>query len=302
LTSNNPKPQNNLIRILPAFMQHSLLSGQHTRSFEAYIPEGLPAFAPLIIVLHGSGINGATMRQWTGHGLDRLADEQGFAVVYPDGYKGNWNDCRMDAVFPAKREQIDDVAFLTELIKHFQVEHGTNPEQVYVFGYSNGGHMAMRLAMETPSLVRGIAVACANLPPVATCSCPAAGRTPRALFIAGDRDEVNPYEGGEDVRLFGFMKRGAALSAQATALHFATRNGLGDAVPVSQTLPKTDVTDNTYASRQCWQLGNETMVALYTVHGGGHTVPQPWFTFPEFLGATSRNLDALAEAVRFFGL
>jgi polyhydroxybutyrate depolymerase len=36
------------------------------------------------------------------------------------------------------------------------------------------------------------------------------------------------------------------------------------------------------------------------VHEGGHVVPQPRFRYPRMLGRTTSDLDAPAEAVRFF--
>jgi poly(3-hydroxybutyrate) depolymerase len=47
------------------------------------------------VVMHGSGQNGAQTRKWTGYGFERLADERGFAVVYPNGYEGYWNACNI---------------------------------------------------------------------------------------------------------------------------------------------------------------------------------------------------------------
>lgn len=66
-----------------------------------YIPKKLSAKPALIIALHGIGMNATKMRQWTAYELDQLADQNGFAVIYPNGYKGNWNDCRSDAPYPA---------------------------------------------------------------------------------------------------------------------------------------------------------------------------------------------------------
>ncbi len=281
-------------------MENKLTVGDHQRTYLSYAPAQLPDNPAMVIVLHGSSINGATMRKWTGYGFDRLADRYGFVVSYPDGYKGNWNDCRMDASFPAKKENIDDIGFIKALIEHYSERYHIDRSKVFVFGYSNGGQMAMRLAMETPRLVGAIAAVCANLPTAESCSCPADGATPPVMLIAGDQDEVNPYEGG-DVRLFGFMKRGMAISAQATAAYFAQRNGIAvSAAPIQW--PRKDENDETYITQQNWISGDHPFVTLYTVHGGGHTVPQPDFEFPRFLGKTSRNLDAPAAAVYFFGL
>jgi len=36
-----------------------------------------------------------------------MPDQQGLVVLYPDGYKHNGNDCRKNATFPAKVENIE---------------------------------------------------------------------------------------------------------------------------------------------------------------------------------------------------
>src|SRR5437868_7312398 len=67
--------------------------GGISRTFLAYVPRGLPRGAPLVLVLHASGENGAQMRVETGYGFDRLADIHRFAAVYPDAYEGYWDVC-----------------------------------------------------------------------------------------------------------------------------------------------------------------------------------------------------------------
>jgi len=56
------------------------------RTYLTYVPKSLPKVAPLVIVMHGSGENCAHMRMATWYGFERLADERGFAVAYPDAY------------------------------------------------------------------------------------------------------------------------------------------------------------------------------------------------------------------------
>ena len=71
-----------------------------------------------------SEMNGVSMREMTGYEFDWFADQRKFAVVYPEGYKNNWNDCRKNATFPAKVENIDDVGFIKTLISEFVQKPG----------------------------------------------------------------------------------------------------------------------------------------------------------------------------------
>lgn len=243
-------------------------------------------------------MDGAMMRRWTGCEFDQLADRKGFVALYPDGYKHNWNDCRRDATFPAKALNIDDMGFIRALIARFQARDGIDPAKVYALGYSNGGHMAFRLAMEEPILVGAIAAVGANLPTPEASSCPQQGRSARVMLVNGTDDPINPFGGGA-AALFGLASRTAAMSSRATAEEFARRNDV-TAAPIVTQLPRHDPADPTSVDRLMWALDGKPFVALYTVHGGGHAVPQSRFRFPRLLGRTNADLDTPAEAMAFF--
>ncbi|MFC5085829.1 alpha/beta hydrolase family esterase [Microvirga arabica] len=199
--------------------------GDRERTYLAYVPANLPPGSPLVIVLHGSAMDGATMRRWTGYEFDRLADRDGFVVLYPDGYKKNWNDCRRDATYPARLENVDDIGFIRVLIERFVSEKGVDPRKVFAFGYSSGGQMAHRLAIETPDMVAAVATAGANIPAPDNSLCPLEGRTARVMLVSGTDDPIVPFHGGE-VSLFGLASRGMALSAMETGAELARRNGI----------------------------------------------------------------------------
>src|SRR5215469_9075850 len=70
--------------------------------------------APLLIVLHGSGMNGRAMARFTG--LATRGPAAGLTTVFPDGWKGVWHAAR-----PPKREpSLDDVEFLSTLSGHLE--------------------------------------------------------------------------------------------------------------------------------------------------------------------------------------
>lgn len=272
--------------------------GDRKRSYLAYVPADLPRGSPLAIVLHGSAMDGATMRRWTGYEFDRLADRDGFAVLYPDGYEKNWNDCRRDATYAARLENVDDIGFIRLLIERLVSEKGVDPRKVFAFGYSSGGQMAQRLAIETPDMVAAVATAGANLPTPDNTLCPPEGRTARVMLVSGTEDPIVPFHGGE-VSLFGFASRGMALSSMATGAELARRNGITAGPDVTR-LPSQSPDDSTPVERLVWSQVDEPTVTLYVVHGGGHVVPQPAFRFPRLLGRTAASLNAPSAAMAFF--
>src|ERR1700687_1914412 len=137
--------------------------GSRLRSFVEYIPAQLPAGAPLVIALHGTTMDGALMRKFTGYEFDSMADTHGFAAFYPDGYKRNWNDCLKAGAVAATLEHVDDVGLIIGLIGKPESKFKIVPKKVYLVGYSNGGHLAMTLAPLSPGPAAGIAIFGADL-------------------------------------------------------------------------------------------------------------------------------------------
>lgn len=250
----------------------SLRVGDRVRSYAIYAPAGVSPRAPVVFALHGSMGSAEQMRRATGYGFERLADRHGFIVVYPQGYDGHWNDCRRQGSYAAKQLRVDDVGFLRALAGRVRSEHGVDSARVFAVGLSNGAHLAYRIALEAPDLVRAVAAVGANLPTRAHLDCtPVPGATP-ALIINGTADPINPYEGGK-VTLFGFGDRGDVMSASESAEYLARRNQ---------------------------RSGSSAPVLLYTVRGGGHTFPQPHARSRRLLGPTDHAFDGPAVIWDFF--
>ena len=285
-------------RLSASVMRDSIRAGNLVRSFAFYVPARLAPGAPLVFALHGSMGNAGRMRQATGYGFERLADRHGFVVVYPEGYEGHWNDCRRKGPYAAKRLGIDDVGFIRALAAHFRSTYGVDESRIFAVGLSNGAHLAYRLALEAPELVHAVAAVGANLPAQENMDCtPIPGSTP-VLILNGTDDPINPYGGGR-VTLFGFGDRGHVLSARESATYFARRNGIADP-PITTPIPQDGGSRSTSAERTTWRSADGTGVVLYTIHGGGHTIPQPYARFSRLLGRTHRALDGPAEIWSFF--
>lgn len=282
-----------------AARKDTIQAGNITRTYTRYVPAECAPHPALVIVLHGTNINGDKIREWTGFEFDRMADEQGFLVVYPDGYDKDWNDCRKGDFSKAKREGIDDVGFIAALISHFVAHYKVEPARVYLFGYSSGGNMAFRMGMERPDLIAGIAAICASLPASGAGICTPVGIMPKTMLVYGGADKICPVEGGE-LNLFG-SKRGKVISAAATADFFAKSNGV-DTEAVKVRLPHRRADDPTSVDRLSWMRGGKAVVELYIVNNGGHVVPQQQAGFPGIMGRVSGDLDAPAQAAAFFEL
>ncbi|GAB7044088.1 MULTISPECIES: CE1 family esterase [Catenuloplanes] len=261
-------------------------AGGRTRTYILAAPAG--GFDRVLLAFHGSGLSAARFRSFTGNTFDTIP---GTAVAYLDGYRSQWNDARLASTFPARRENVDDVAFAAAVAG--RVAEG---RPVYAAGYSNGGGLVIRLLHERPDLIAGGAVIASGQPaPDNFLPSPTLPVVPKpVLLIHGTRDPLVPYRGG---RMAGwarvvFRSGGALLSAPDTAAYFAARNGI--------TAPPETVTLTPEVSRTDFHQAGHEPVRLFTIHGGGHTVPGP-VPSPALMGRTTRDLHTTTAIADFFG-
>lgn len=260
------------------------------RRYTVFTPSQLRDGASVLFAFHPSQSSGKDMRQMVGNVIERIAEKENVIIVYPDGYEGHFNDCRRVASYSARTLNVDDVSFTTRMIEQLVADKKVDSGRIFALGYSNGGHMALRLALETPEMIRGAAAIAANLPTPDNMGCRMAIKPTRIIsFVEGTKDPINPYDGGQ-VTLFGFGNRGNVLSAQSSAQWFANALGLS----ASETVTLSSVSDlSTY--QQDW-ISSSAHVRLITIEGGGHTVPQAAYRFPRIFGSTLQS-DSVLESI-----
>jgi polyhydroxybutyrate depolymerase len=89
------------------------------------------------------------------------------------------------------------------------------------------------------------------------------------------------------------------LSTDATMQYFVHLNGLTDPPAIAR-LPHRNDSDRTWVEQVSWTAPGKSSVVLYTIHGGGHVVPQPYWRFPRVVGPQTEDLDAPAVIWDFF--
>ncbi|MGH7563611.1 MAG: alpha/beta hydrolase family esterase [Gemmatimonadota bacterium] len=266
-----------------------------TRTYSTYLPPMPPLSPALLLVLHGGGGDGDRVRQLTGGLIDEEADRYGFVVVYPDGFDREWNGCRRSASYRANVENVDDLRFLRVLVNRLVESHAVDASRVWAFGFSNGGHLALRLALEAPDDFAAAAVIGASLPIDAELDCEPTGRPASVMIVNGTADPINPFEGGE-VRTEGAGRIGVVRSTMESALYFA---GLVGAPKIPDvTLASSSEGSRVEIARWSGSEGHEVVLAV--IHGGGHSIPGSPAPFPEEVGAVDRGFDSIAFAIEFF--
>ena len=271
------------------------------RSYSLYVPKNLRQTPGLVMVLHGSRGNGDVMRRLTAYQFEHWAEKQGFIVVYPDGFENHWNDCRASAGYAANVENIDDVGFLLAIQQDLAREFNVSARKRFVVGYSNGGHMAYRLALSRPTMFGAYAAVMASLPVDSNNNCEQSGQAVSVSIFNGTEDPVNPYNGGEVV-LFGNNSRGSVLSSAATAEYFvalAKENANLDYAHHERA--DDDGNEETSVIVEAWQ-SDSVSVFLYTIQGGGHIIPSPFASFGRLYGGNAADIDLAEELVDIWAL
>lgn len=259
-----------------------VLSGQR-REYLLYVPSSYDSSrpTPLVISLHGGGA-------WPGHqrdtsGWNRLAESQGFIVVYPagSGAPRAWSVDHGTGL-------LDDVGFISELIDTLEADYNIDPARIYANGLSNGGGMAFVLSCTLSDRIAAVGmVAAAYSLPWNWCTDP---RPVPMIAFHGTSDALTPYHGG---RSPVFPDPLVLPGIPTWTSNWARRNRCGPN-PV-ESVVAADVTRLEYTN-----CADGAAVVLYTVQGGGHTWPggKP---MPEGLvGLTSNGVDATSRMWAFF--
>jgi polyhydroxybutyrate depolymerase len=271
------------------------------REFYYYVPNELMGNPRLLFVLHGSDMYAKTMRMVTGHEFDNLADEtKDVIIVYPQGYKKFWNDCRSEASYEAKRQKINDVQFFKEMIVYFSKHYNIDTEHVFAAGFSNGGHMCFKLAKEAPELFKGFAVISANFPVYDNDDCLDVNLPVSMAIFNGTDDPINPFFGG-DVNLHDGHRRGKVLSTIESLEVLQRRNHCKSIEGELRTTILNLKNERSVEEYAFHSASNSSKFKLVKINGGGHNVPNPhFFLWPSKLGKVSKAINVPKEIFEFF--
>ena len=268
--------------------RESIIVNGMEREYRVHLPKGFdPAKPfPLVLAFHMLGGNSRQM-EWLSH-MNKVADEHGFIVVYPDGYKNSWADG--SGLFAADQEKIDDVAFTSELIDEMTDLYNIDGKRVYATGFSNGGFLTHRLACEIPDRLAAVATVGATLPKDVLPECEPV-ESISVMMINGTDDYSVKWDGSEDF-----------ASVTETTSKWAL---LEECSKDAQITDEPDVVDDdTEVNIESYQECLDNVeVRLYIIKGGGHTWPQGNQLVQLgglFTGKISQEIDTSQEIWAFF--
>ncbi len=280
-----------------------------TRRYAIYIPKSLENLSvPLVFELHGGGVY---IEDMTGEsGLKTpyklwmdIADSEKFIVVYPEGLNGSyekptWHDCRANATVYSNA---DDVQFIAILIDEFKSSYNIDSNRIYVSGTSNGGLMALRLAVELSDKITAVAATAAAMPDSSACIQPV--NPISVLFMNGTDDNHLPYNGGM-ISNPPSPENGTVYSTETSVNIWTTLNQT-DTLPDVYNFPDLDTGDGGAVTRYTYSNGiNETEVVLYKISGGGHSAPsikeQYSTLYEQYFNKQNHDIEMTTEVWNFF--
>ncbi len=176
---------------LPSGVHEIQLNGAGTaRSYQVFVPEktGGQKPSPMLIVLHGTGSNGTQMLALGG--FQDHAAEQGYILVAPNSLGLAFNEGSGRGGPDVKG--VDDVAFIEAVADHIRARANIDGDRMFLAGFSSGGAMAQRMALQSDYPWAAITAVAGHL------WVPAEGakRPTDLLLVWGMADPLNPKDGG----------------------------------------------------------------------------------------------------------
>ena len=241
-----------------------------SREYYLYLPDSMEVDSPLLFVFHGYSGSASGIMNYSG--LNQIADDNGFAVCYPQGLIDEWDYAFWNVGYDWHvDETVDDVGFSTSLAQYLQTEYNLSAHNTFSTGMSNGGDMSYLLACQASDVFKAVA-------PVAGCmmtwlynSCVPLNPIP-VFEIHGTDDDVTWWEGADEIFNDGW---GPWESVDTTFNFWTQLNGCTEFL--IDTLPDIDMSDGSYVVSHKNTNGlNNNEVWLYEVVNGGHDWPGVW--------------------------
>lgn len=295
--------------VLNAQEMKTLTWGGQERQYVQYVPATAAEEAPVLFMLHGLGDEALNFFHSTR--IQSIADQKGWIVVAPQALDftfeipavggqdfGNAWAAGVTIHFSMTiygipftyditvNENVDDAGFLLATLDAVNEEHSLCADSVFFAGFSLGGFMCHRMAIEHGDRINGIAAISGlvgndmeTLTPVANVN---------ILQVFGTSDEMISYDGAmASYQNYGSYRIG--LPAEETVDYWRNFNHC-DEEPILEQYPDTQNDGLTFEMYTYLNGDNSSRVGFLKVNNGLHR----WYA------GGSYDIDYNEEMIRFF--
>lgn len=247
------------------FEERDYLGGEGRLSYRLYVPSGVKDGMPLLIMLHGCT---QTPEDFAlGTGMNRLADEMGFIVVYPRqtpaaNMQRCWN------WFKPGDQQRDkgEPALIAAVTRSIASEYKVDAGRIYVAGLSAGGATAAIMGAAYPDIYAAIGVH-------SGLACGAARDMPSAFAAMrnGPPVSVIPHRSTPFVPVITFHGDKDATVAEVNSGHIvasAARDSKTGLRSVKETGGSAG--QHSFTRETSCDADGTIWIERWTIHGAGH--------------------------------
>lgn len=244
------------------WVNKTMTFGGLNRSYRIYVSPSYDPASPasVVMTLHGLGDN---MTNFSTLGFQYIADTANIIVLVPqavtDPYAGTaWNSgAGMSGYYP--NTSVNDIGFLNALVDTTVAHYSVDPQQIYLCGFSMGGFMTQRMALQSNGKFAAFASMSGTVGSAITTFAP--NRILPIAHFHGTADGTVPYTGNQ----FG-------MDVPVMINNWITSNGCGsdpDTTHFPDLVPGDSVTVDLYT-----YTGSvpEAEVRLYVLNGFDHNV------------------------------
>ncbi|MCQ2280362.1 MAG: T9SS type A sorting domain-containing protein [Bacteroidales bacterium] len=287
--------------ILQAQTTKTINHGGTDRQYLEYVPSSYNAStpAPVLFVLHGLGDDMANM--FNASGFRSIANQHGWIIVTPQALEANisllgqtmsigtaWNSGVSASLLGNNiviNDGVDDSGLMMAILDDLIANYNVDQSKVYVTGFSMGGFMANRLAIEHGDRITAIASVSGTIGNEVKETAPTGHVS--AMHIHGTGDGTVGYENAAFNVVVTSVSVG--LGAEATVDFWRNHNHCS-ATPTVTNFPDI-ANDSLTFEKYVYEGGdNGTKTAFIKVNGGDHT----WYYTPE------NDIDYTTEIYNFF--
>lgn len=237
-----------------------------------HVPRELPKAPALVVALHGCTQTASVYDH--GSGWSALADDFGFAVLFPEQQRANNpNNCFNWFLPSDTRRRHGETRSIHQMIECMIADHGVDRRRIFIVGLSAGGAMAAAMLANYPEVFAGGAII-AGLPY-------GAATNVQTAF------EAMAHGGARSSREWGDLVRSASTHAgpwPKISIWHGTADAIVSPMNMEHTLSQwinvhgadaaTDFEDTIKGhSRRVWQQAGNEIIEAISINGMAHGVP-----------------------------